>query len=723
MALALTAAVCLTNCVQADGPTIAAKPGPIAASAPAETQPVVTSRTDPFLKLLRQAMEIHLPAEHPRLWVRKVIDWDRLGREAQKASDRGVREERMKYVEFWKRLAEAHDFGMTCSRAKVFEWKACQLLAGAHKPGKVLPYSDLGLPKDRACEYLLGEDLPRWAESLRLCAAGVLAADGNPRGMQVLLEAVRAAIEAPGRFAPMHEALRFACTDKALPLWADAARDSDARLRLVVVRQVEAVRSGRAIPILLGLLSDVDREVRTAAAMALMRRDFQEAAPVLMAKVRYELDGRIPSAHENAPVCLKLQRWGVSGVPWAKIEAVLTDKVWGNATHYWRTLALEVAGYCLAAGREKVALAFLKSAVSAGMKKIDALARLGSTHAPELTIAWHAAKILVSNGRAEGLDLIHKYIEVGQGNWGHAHGGLVALAAFLERPDVSQEHRRVAMAIAAKAAERRDELFQGYFNQALEVLGETGALVRVERHGKRLVAVEKIALPYRRRYCPPPVSRYMMAEIYRAKLRSLAVAARQEGIAVPPVWLAEYATRQRDAIGALTESANIALGHSARAALRGLAATQGDQAGAQPKGEPRALKPDLAKSFATLAGDTTFIVCIMGEDWALKAYLPRERRKMPLGEYRPTRCRHYRGPKIGKYIHPPAPAGPVSPLLPGNGKYSIDKVTDLVVTVTGGKLGREPSGYLEVSFSAFRAGGERYKQTGPVRLALRGPYP
>ena len=486
MGLAIAAAVCAAGRGRPNGSVIPPPSGPLAASSPpatqgatqpASNQPVATSRTDGFLKLLRDRLDRKL-AERFAM-VAGAIDWEELRREARKAPDPAARTERLAYVEFWKRLAEAHDFGMMCSRPNVFEWKACELLSGTHKPEKPLPYGDLGLPKGLACDYLLAEDLPAWAKSLRLCAAGALAGNGDRRGMDVLLGAMREAIRKPGGFHPIHEALRVTWTEEALPLWAEAARDADLRLRLMVVRNIEAIHADRATRVLLGMLKDEDREVRTAAATALMNRDVKDAAPVLLEKVCRELDGRIPSAHANAPICLKLQQWNVPGVPWEKVEAVLNDQVRTNVTDYWR--AVDVAGWCLAAGREKVALPFLKSAMSVGVEKLDQLANLGTRPAQELTIAWHAAMILASNGRLEGIDLIRRYIDLGQGNWNHAYEGLMALAAFLNRPAVGPDDRKLAMAIAAKAVDRRDPLFKGYFWRALEALGEMGALVRVER--------------------------------------------------------------------------------------------------------------------------------------------------------------------------------------------------------------------------------------------------
>jgi hypothetical protein len=144
----------------------------------------------------------------------------------------------------------------------------------------------------------------------------------------------------------------------------------------------------------------------------------------------------------------------------------------------------------------------------------------------------------------------------------------MALAAFLNRPGLSRENRRLAMAIAAKAVERRNELFQGYFWRALEALAEMGALARVERDGERLHGKEAIMLPYDRRYGPSP--QFMMAQICRAKLRSVVVSAGQEGITLPPEWLVEYRKEQYAAITVLAQASDSDLRHAADAALKDL---------------------------------------------------------------------------------------------------------------------------------------------------------
>ncbi|MEI6150172.1 MAG: HEAT repeat domain-containing protein, partial [bacterium] len=533
---------------------------------------------DPFLKILRDRLDVEL--SKPFRTVEKAIDWTLLLQEAEKATSPAVRTERHAYVEFWRRLAKAHDYGMMCSRMNVFEWEACELLAGTHKPEKnTLPHADTGLPKQRACEYLLAEDLPAWGKSLKWCAAGVLAGDGDRRGMDVLIQGIRDPKETRG-WSAIHEALRAAWTEKALPLWAETARDADARVRLVVVTHLNAIPSEKAVPILLDLLTDGNREVRVAAALVLMRRDVKEAAPVLLEKVRHELNGTIRPAHDNGPVCLKLQQWNVPDVPWDKMESVLTEEARANDNDYWR--AVEIAGWCLAAGREVPALPFLKSAVNAGIEKGDKLPALGTMEAKELSIPWHAATILASNGRREGVELVRRYIEVGRGNWLHANEGLMALASLVNRPDAAPADFKVAMEIAAKAVERRDALFQGYFWRALEALGEMGAIVRVDSRDGRLSAKDVIALPYHGTYGPVP--RYMMAEICRAKVRSIAVAAQQERIPLPEGWLAAYARAQQTEIAGTARGpaepnappAHGDLQRAAEAALKALAESPPD---------------------------------------------------------------------------------------------------------------------------------------------------
>ena len=128
-----------------------------------------------------------------------------------------------------------------------------------------------------------------------------------------------------------------------------------------------------------------------------------------------------------------------------------------------------------------------------------------------------------------------------------AREGLLAVAAFVNRPGAEPNDRQLALAIAAKAFERRDVLFQGYVGRGLEALGEIGALVRVERRNGHPVAVDTLAVPYDQ----PNGHHPRFAEIYRAKLRSVAVAARQEGILLPPSWLADYEKAERAVIAGL----------------------------------------------------------------------------------------------------------------------------------------------------------------------------
>lgn len=137
--------------------------------------------------------------------------------------------------------------------------------------------------------------------------------------------------------------------------------------------------------------------------------------------------------------------------------------------------------------------------------------------------------------------------------------------------------------------------------------------------------------------------------------------------------------------------------------------------------EPPQLEPDLNRSFATLAGDTEFTVCVMGTDWALRAYLPRDAERVPRGCFTPRACTFYRGPNIGRFLRPPS--GPPAPPVPDDGRYIIQAVSGLTVTVLGGQNEPEPEGYLDVKFSKCTVGNEVFSAIGPVRLTLKGPYP
>ncbi len=546
MSLALVAAMLCQEGVAADG-----------------TAPIPAARArqaDRFLQSLPSRLEPKLDSKNNWQMIADKIDWEKLRQDAQ-TTDPQIQASRLADIEFWQQLAKLHDYGMRCQRMNVFEWLACGLLAGKETPGKGVPEIAGGLSKDQACDYLLATELPTWAKSLRLCAAGVRMSNGDRQGFEILQAAWRSPTT---DHLALNEVLWTTVNAKGLPLFAEAVKDPDPKIRRFLLPYVERVLTERSSAILVSLLNDVDNEVRMAAALALMKRDVREAAPVLLEKVNRELDGKAAAAHACAPICVKLQQWGIAEVPWEKIEAIL--KASNNETGD----LLEVAGCCLAARRETVALPFLQKKLLTAdqyVKKMNG----GKKELSQTTMAWHAALILVANEYPDGVYIIGTYIGNAKDDWGNVCNGLMALATFANRPHVSPEDRQAIQTIAAKAVERGNELFQGYFGRGLEALAEMGALVRVERQGERLVAKTAIELPYDRRYGQTP--HFMLAEICRAKEKSLTVAAKQDGIILTPDWLAAYHQEQLAAIAALVHSTDPELRNAAINALKELKTT------------------------------------------------------------------------------------------------------------------------------------------------------
>lgn len=533
-----------------------------ATTAPA-TQPVATSRTDPFLEKLRAKLEVKTKGRFEA--ITGTIPWDELRQEAQTAADPKLGAERLAYVEFWQRLAKLHDYGMMCSRMNVFESEVCELLAGTNRLPDRLRFADLGLPRTQACAYLINEDLPAWAKSLRLCAAAVLVGAGEAQGMAILKPELRAK---PESFI-LYEVLYATLTPAALPLWVQEARTADPALRRLVVTQIAGIHSEPATKVLLDLLQDDDRAIRHIAALALMEREHKAAAPVLLELVQQKLDGRLEPTLTFASVWVKLQQWNIPGVPWDKIEGVLNETARAKPADYG--MAVTIAGHCLSVGREKVALPFLQKALRPIQDEIAILNNLVSYKLDEPTIAWQAAKILAGHGRPEGLELIHKYMQVGEKNWSMAYEGLLAVAASSNQPTANAETRKLAQTIAGVAFERRDVLFSGYFWRLVEALGEMGALVRVEQHNGQITAVETLAVPYDQRYTPQ--KQYQILPIYRAKLRSVVISAQQAGITLTPAWLAQYEAQQRAILTTLSKLPDdTATAQNAQAALRELTA-------------------------------------------------------------------------------------------------------------------------------------------------------
>ena len=89
---------------------------------------VPTSRTDPFLKVVREKVSVEVARFE---MVKKQIDWDALQKEVDKAADADERKRRQEYVDLWKVLAERHDHGCMCSKPFVFEDEVFDLLGGS----------------------------------------------------------------------------------------------------------------------------------------------------------------------------------------------------------------------------------------------------------------------------------------------------------------------------------------------------------------------------------------------------------------------------------------------------------------------------------------------------------------------------------------------------------------------------------------------------------------
>ncbi|HUU58892.1 MAG TPA: hypothetical protein VMZ50_05065 [Phycisphaerae bacterium] len=107
------------------------------------------------------------------------------------------------------------------------------------------------------------------------------------------------------------------------------------------------------------------------------------------------------------------------------------------------------------------------------------------------------------------------------------------------------------------------------FRNGFEALGEMGALLRVRRKEGRIERHEPIALSYDTKYGSR--SYYMMREIYSARLRSVTVSAKQEGIDLPPAWLAEFRKSEIAAIQAAGDSGPEDARKHANSALKAIA--------------------------------------------------------------------------------------------------------------------------------------------------------
>lgn len=514
----------------------------------------------PFFRLLHAALSV----EGERFEVLKgKINWALLEKELARVTDAEQQRRHRDCLELWQAIVDLRDFGMKCARPCVFEWKLRLLLKGdGELERSIRGFKKPAWDPKAFRRYLMATELPPWGHTIRYVAAGVLAGEGDEEAMDVLTAWYRTR---PGAYrartdnyepfqmawGDLYEVFVGAHTEKALPLWEKLLKDEDEDLRRWAIENVHEVPSEKAIPLLVSGLRDTSYPVRRAAALRLMGRNGRDAAPVLREILQKELRDGLASALALAPICCKLEEWKVPDVPWTALEGHLNDKATKGDTIYCMTISL--AGHCVSAGRNTVALPFLKRAMQGKNE----------------SVALHAARTLLRSGSPAGIERLAQRMATLEGSWSDAYEDLQIVALFLSRGAPAAEERAAAMGIARTAYERRKAIFRASFFRLFEALGEMGALCRVGRKGEALVVAEAIEIPY----ASGDITHWAeVVALHKARRRSIEVSARQEGITLPPGWLEKFEQAQLAALSELARTGPPAVADQAAAALRSLQA-------------------------------------------------------------------------------------------------------------------------------------------------------
>lgn len=544
-------------------------------SAPA-SRPTSTPTSGPVLKTAsNDNFNRILIAQMNPLWTRGYndfvepkVEWKNVAAEIAKTNDPAERQRREQLVAFWRAVVKVHDVGMANERPAVFEAKMRAVLQGDKFPWMgaslnfdIVPYR----------QYLLDETLPDWAASLRYVAAGLAAGEGRKEGMDILADA--AAVEFARKYEPrtldewaFYESQMGARTEKALPLWQELLVAKDRNLRYWATRNIAGISSPATIPLLLSVVdmpapavrAPIDYLISKKAALALMDRDEHRAAKTLLAVIDYEMAKGPRTTVDIANIFVKLDQWQEPNVPWNMLEYNINDRVRTNSQIY--VPAIQLAGFCLQAGRTKVALPFLLNSI---------VTERGGNVGPDNKYAWMAANTLLSAGRPEPLPIVGRYFEAGGTEWHVTADALGALGDFLASGKATEKERQAVFYMAAKTFERRQKLLGDWCAQGFVALGNMGGVVRVQVKDGKLELYDVVPLSYTEKYGLNPM--FIMDSVLKAKVNSLVASAKQDKITLPPGFVDQYKQSQLAILNRLAAGNGAAKPTDAEAEIQAMA--------------------------------------------------------------------------------------------------------------------------------------------------------